>query len=299
MNPRTLLLLVAVALLAGLSGCSAAGSLHMTAVNDTELAAEASRDLPDSDERPAVRYREIVETAVENGSATANDTAPFVEPGGPPYAVDGAYYDISAEPVGNHTERMVDVKVDYNGSTDGPAVAYEDLTPADRALLDTLLPPPADHSPTAGYDLGSGQRYTRAEANESVLVSGEYDAVHYEGERYPIAVDSTDVTVTTYRYTATEIAPSAEAYASDLRETYRFELSGLSEAERGVVSEAIESSYYAESTDDEAFRSVMERFRAVEGVRVDEYGGSWVVEYRGAVYWAELQYGGFLEEEPT
>ncbi len=297
-NARALLALCALALLVSLGGCSAAGSLDMTAVNDTQLAEQASRDLPrvddESGEDPGADYRAVVQGAVRNGSATQNGTSPMVDTEGLPFAVDGAYYDLSVEPVGNHSELLVDVKIDYNGTTDGPAVAYEDLSPADKALLDTLLQ--AEHEDQGeGYDFGAGARYTDAEANASVLLAGDYAAVRYRGERYPIAVDSRPVTVTTYRYTAEQVAPNAEAYAQSLRETYQFTLSGLSTEERKVVDEAIRGTYYAESTDDSAFQSVLQRFRSHDAVRSDEYSGSWVVRYDGDLYWAELHYGGFTQ----
>ena len=301
MNPRTrraLRTLCVLALLLPVAGCSAAGSLDMTAVNDTRLASEASRALPEADDAGAVDRRELVVGAVTNGSATANGTSPPVGTDGLPYAVDGAYYDLSAEPVGNHTAWAVDAKVDYNGSTTGPVVDYGDLPPADRALVDTLLPPRTDRR-VPGYEFGAGARYTAAEAAASALRSGEYTAVRYEGKSYPVAVDSERVTVTTYRYTAAEVAPSADAYAASLRESYLFTLptADLSSAEREVLAGATEATYYAESTDDEAFRSVLGRFRSHEAVRSDEYAGSWVVRYDGTVYWADLRYDGFAGEE--
>ena len=293
MHPRVPLLLVAVALLAALAGCSAAGSIDLMPATDAELADHASRSLPTVDDPQAAERRDIVHGAVRNGSARANDTSPPVDPDGLPFAVDGAYYDLSVEGVGNHTETRVSVEIDYNGTTDGEAVAYGDLSPADRALVGSLLPPRYDRR-TEGYDVGTGTRYTDEEVAESVLLGGGYEAVTYEGERYPIRVeDGGSVTVTEYRYTATEVAPSAEAYGAELRGTKAFTLSGLSDAERDVVSEAIESSYYADSSDDDAFRSVAERFRSEEAVTRDEYGGSWVVRYDGVLYWAQLRYEDF------
>lgn len=294
MNARALRTLCVLALLLPLAGCSAAGSLGMAPVNDTQLADHASRGLPGVDDPDAADYRRLVVGAVENGSATANGTSPPVGTDGYPHAVDGAYYELSAEPVRNHTEWRVTLEVDYNGSVDGPAVAYEDLPPADRRLVDTVLPPRSDRS-TRGYDFGSSARYTDAERESSALVSGGYAAVRYEGERYPVATETRTVTVTTYRYTASEVAPNATAYAASLRESYLFTLPAgdLPSAERDVVAEAINTTYYAESTDDEGFRSVMERFRAHEAVRSDEYAGSWVVRYDGTTYWAHLRYDGF------
>lgn len=293
MHPRVPLLLVALALLLPLAGCSAAGSLDMTAVDDAALADHASRSLPTVDEPPAVERRELVAGAVRNGSATATGTSPPVDTDGLPFAVDGAYYDLSAEPVANDTETHVSIEVDYNGSVDGEAVAYDDLSPADRELVDAVLPPRYDRR-TEGYDFGAGARYTDEEVTTSVLLGGDYEAVRFEGERYPVLVEEGgQVTVTQYRYTAIQVAPNASAYAESLRAEKLFTLSGLSDAEREVVSGAVEETYYAETDDDDAFRSVLERFRRHEAVRENEYAGSWVVRYDGTVYWAELRYDGF------
>lgn len=187
MHPRVPLLLLALALLVPLAGCSAAGSLDMTAVNDAELAEHASRSLPASENPEAAERRALVRGAVENGSATGNGTSPPVDPDGLPFAVGGAYYDLSAEAVGNYTETAVSIEVDYNGTVEGEAVAYEDLPPADRELVDVVLPPRYDGG-TEGYDLGTGARYTDDEVAASVLLNGDYDAIRFEGERYPVSV---------------------------------------------------------------------------------------------------------------
>jgi hypothetical protein len=131
-----------------------------------------------------------------------------------------------------------------------------------------------------------------------MLVGGGYDAVRFHGERYPVKVEEgRRVTVSEYRYTATLVAENASAYGARLRETRLFALSGLSDAERDVVDAAVGDTYYAESTSDDAFRSVLERFRRHEAVDEDEDAGVWVVRYDGTVYWAELRYDGFSSDE--
>jgi len=99
--------------------------------------------------------------------------------------------------------------------------------------------------------------------------------------------------VLTRQYTATVVADSAETYAQQLRSTYVFELSGLSDAERSVVTEAINDTYYAESDTDDGFQSVLERFHRHAAVERNEYRGTWLVRYDGAVYVADLSYEGF------
>ena len=80
-----------------------------------------------------------------------------------------------------------------------------------------------------------------------------------------------------------------EEFAEQVRSEYRFTLSGLSEAERDIVAEAIEDGYYEGSAND-AFRSVAERFRAHEAVRPETGGGYWLARYEGTDYWSDLRY---------
>ena len=58
-------------------------------------------------------------------------------------------------------------------------------------------------------------------------------------------------------------------------------LSGLSEAERKVVEEAIDEAYYE---DDDAFRSVVDRIRDHEGLNVDDFYGTWLLSYENEEY---------------
>lgn len=295
MRPRVPLLLFAL-LVVPLAGCSAAGSIGMTAVDDTELAEYGSRSLPSADRPEATERRELVREAVRNGSATANGTSPPVDAAGLPFAVDGAYYELSAETLGTHTHARVGLRIDYDGTTDGEAVAVEDLSAADRELVAAVLPPRSDRR-TEGHDSGTGLRYTDAEVERSVLLREDYDAVVYGGERDPIRVDRRRGTVTEYRYTATAIAPNAAAYVDSIRSLCQFALSGLSGAEREVVDEAIDGGYYADSADGEAFAAVLGRFRSRDAVVAGGYAGAWVVRYRGTVHWADLRYDGFASAE--
>lgn len=283
-------------LLAVLAGCSAAGSLSMERVTDEELAEQASRSL-DADEAELDDRRRLVRRAIENGSATTRGRSPPVEDG-LPFAHQGRYYDLSRTVTDRERGTSVRIAVDYNGSApDAAAVAYENLSARDRAVLDGLFPPRNDRR-TQGYDFGVGATYDATEANRSVLLGTQPRAVSYEGETYPVDIgDSEPVTVRTYRYTAAVVANDTSAYARQLRETYLFTLSGLSQDERAVVEEAVDGSYYAES-DDEAFRSVLDRFRGREALEATEYRGTWLVRYDGAVHLADLSYEGF-DLDPT
>lgn len=293
MDRRRALAVGGLLVLAVLAGCSAAGSLDLQrATDDAELASQVSRSTALPEEGPT-HERKLVREAIENGSATASGRAPPVEQG-LPFAHEGRYYDLSWTVTDRQPGTAVDVAIDYNGTApDDATVAYESLSARDRETLDRLLPPRTDRR-EEGYDFGVHVTYNATERNRSVLLSGEYDAVRYEGETYPVDVGDTEqVTTETYRYTATVVANSSGEYASQLREEYLFALSGLSERERAVVEEAVDDTYYAEDTDDEAFRSVLETFQRHEAIRQGEYRGTWLVRYDGEVYLAELSYGGF------
>jgi hypothetical protein len=72
-----------------------------------------------------------------------------------------------------------------------------------------------------------------------------------------------------------------ESFADRVRDRYLFTLSGLSDAERAVVEETIEGAYFS---DDEAFRSVVDRLRSHEGIDVDDSYGTWLCAYEGVEY---------------
>ncbi|GGN15423.1 hypothetical protein [Halarchaeum nitratireducens] len=295
---RHVIVLAALLPLVLLAGCSAAGSISMDPVSNAELVDHASRDAPTDEAEPDPEAR-MIRDAIRNGSATIEDRHEPVE-AGLPFAYRGSYYDLSWTIVGEREATGVDIEVDYNASNvSANRIAYDDLPESDQRALDMLFPP-GDNRRTEGYDLGTDGTYTDAEANRSVLVpTQEYDAVVYEGDAYPIRVSNThDVTFNTYRYTSTVVADDADAYARQLKDEHLFTLDGLNESERAVVSEAINGSYYAEDTDDTAFRGVLERFRAHDddAVQREETRGSWIVRYDDTVYWADLSYVQFDDE---
>lgn len=301
MHRRAVLLFGAVAVLALLSGCSAAGSLDMRAVNETELTDRASRSLDElapahvESERPP---QEVVRAAITNGStAVTAISAPLS--GELPFEFEGAYYNLTSTVVDTGTANAVSISIDYNTtSTNGTAIQFADLPPADQEALDPLFPqriPPQRE----GTDFGVGAIYSDTELDASVLApTQQYDAVIYEGERYALDVDDPQsVTVETYRYEATQIASNTSVYAAHLRETYAFTLSGLSDAERNVIEKAIDGGgYYADSADDAAFEAVLNRFRSHDAIVDDQASGMWLVRYNGTLYLADLHYGAFLEE---
>lgn len=299
MDRRRLGGLLALAILVSIAGCSAAGSLSMEPVDDAELANEASRAVSDMD--PAPRdgersRRDIATTAITNGTTDVTAARPPLE-ADLPFAFDGAYYNLSHRVVATERAWRVTIGIDYNGTDpDVRAIDLADLPAPDRAALDGLLPP--RHPPqNDGVDFGVGAIYTDDELNESALVGGSgYDVVVFEGERYPIDVESPRAEeLQTYRYEATRVAANASAYASQLRKAYEFELAELPSGERDIVKAAIEDgSYYADSDDDSPFQSLSERVRAHEAITREETYGMWLLRYDGDLYVANLHFDGFV-----
>lgn len=298
MRHRTALALALVALLAGLSGCSAAGSLSLSPVDDRALAEAASHPVPtdappDDDER-------VVQRAIENGTATAVGDDPPVDEQ-LPFRHDGRFYALDYAENGTAPGYDVGVRIDYNASSvDGAVVDYEDLPAVDREVLEFALTRarPDDERLEEGYDIGVGGIYTEGDAESSVLVpTQEYDAVRYEGEAYPIDVEAERTDLTVYRYEAELVAEDHETYADSLRNRHEFELSDLSDAERTVVEDALNGTNYIEDSDNEAFDSLVDRFRAQDPVEETDYGGSYVVRYDGELYWAEIDYGSYVTDD--
>jgi len=286
---------LAALLLVLLAGCSAAGSITMDPVSDAELADRASRGLGPANAPADDAESRAIRGAIENGSGTIDASSPPVETG-LPFAHDGAYYQLSWSVVDERTITAVTLEIDYNATDlSGPEVAFADLPAVDRRALDPLLPQRHDRE-IDGYDFGASSQYTDSELDRSVLVTNQRTIVRFEGEAYPVRVDGQrPVTINTYRYTASVVADDTDAYARQLRDDHLFRLSDLTDAERSVIETAIEEGYYAEDTDDDAFRALIDRFRRQERVTGERAHGEWIVRYNGSVYWVDLQYGGFVD----
>ncbi len=284
--------------LVALAGCSATGSLSMKTADDAEIAEAASR--PAVVDSPAPDDREVVREAIKDGSGTAMATDPPVQRG-LPLAYEGSYYEVDWNVTGSERGTAFVVGVDLNGTAPaGETVGFEKLSEHDRRLLGNLLTGMSERESQLrpGPEVGIPEEYTTAETNESVLLSGEYSAVRHNGTVYPFVLEERrEVTLTRYRYTVSRVADTTTAYAQQLRDEHLFRLSELSEAERSVVNEAIDGIYYAEDTDDESFRSIMNQFSAESAIEADSYDGTWLVRYDGKVYTAELSYGGFDQND--
>lgn len=276
------------ALLAGiagsLAGCSEVdATLRMYAVDDERL---ANRYATDSEMIHGDSRRIVVE-AIEEGETVVETEESLFAPDRP-VGHEGSYYEVSREVLDRTDETEYEIAVDYDPDSSTPEVGkirFEELPPVDREALGEALPPPSDDHP------GVVVRpvYLDVEIERSVLVPDqEYDVVVYDGERYVIEVrDGKSRTVSEYRYTATKIADDDADLASDLRERYLFELTGLSDAQRKIVDAAREGGY-REDEPSRAFRNLAARFHEQEGIDTHEYGGNWIASYEGDDYWSEL-----------
>jgi hypothetical protein len=225
----------------------------------------------------------IVNEALANGSTTRRsryerfDRADSVR-------FEDAVYEVSETRMTSSDVTVYEVRIDFNPTDTTPdhgEIAYDDLPAVDRQRLDGIIS--RDDSPSReGYDVGVDYGTAAEVGNESVFVPDrEYDIIVYDDQRYRVAVDSRTASEGEYRYEVTEVAPDIKTYANQIREKYRFTLTGLSDAERAVVEEAIEGGYFEE---DDAFRSVVERLRSHEGLSEEDFYGTWLLEYEGVEY---------------
>lgn len=303
MDRRLVVGLVALALAALTAGCAQPGAFELQAAEgDAEIADAASRSIEPDIRQRAVADRSaaaIVRGAIENGSVAVNSTAVSAPvERGRPYVHEGAYYAINWTVSNERSATVVTIGVDYETTDGSPGstVAYADLPAPDRAAVDALLPPRAPPD-GEGVDFAAGVIYADDELDASVLApDGRYDAVSYQGETYAIGVEDTQrIDVATFTYRANRVAANASAYAAQVREQYTVDLSTLPDEERAVVQTAVdEGGYYPDSTDDEAFWSLVERLRNREKLDGGRASGEWLVRFDGQLYLAEARFGQFL-----
>lgn len=299
MDRRKLLGLLLVGLLAATAGCSSQGSISMDAVDDESLAEQGSINVTTED--PG-QERALVRDAIENGTTTVVDRSPPVDRA-LPFRHDGGFYDLSYTENGTQQGYAVDIRIDYNASSvDGDVVDLEDLPAVDRAAFERLMDvrgseDSLDELLQPGYDYGIDLAYSENQTNVSALVTEqEYDAIRAD-KVYPIDVRSNPETMTVYEYESTLVAESVTEYATTLRERHEFELSGLSDAERDVLGGALNGTNYIEDGDNDGFDSLVDRFQAHQPVVSDGDSGEYVVRYENRVYWVEVRYGSYLDDE--
>lgn len=232
-------------------------------------------------------------SVIEEGPQTREGSTPPLDRE-LPIEYGGRYYRFEYEIMTTHEETIFVIEIDYDAEEpiDGPTIAYEELPAVDREAVDDFFPLPDEPPSGEGYDLGLGHRYGPEDEGTSVLApEPEYGAISYDGTDYPIRVErGQPVDVNSYEYRATEVAADAGALAEQVRDQYRFELTGLSSDEREIIESAIDEGYYVDGNEEPsaAFESLLDRFGAEDAIRRDEYGGDWLVRYDGGDYWASV-----------
>jgi hypothetical protein len=279
MRRRQFLATGTAALTVAIAGCG-----HPPVVLDmNEASADDITDEVSMAVEPGSEEYTLVSAALENGSATRSgrselfdrtDTVRF----------DDAFYDVSETRLETSEMTVYDVRIDFNPDDSTPElgeVDYDDLPEVDRQRLGRIG---SEYSPPTqdGYEMGVDYGTAEGTGNESAFVpEQQYDIVVHDGNRYRIAVDSQTVSGAEYRYEVTEVAAGVEPFADRIREQYRFTLTGLSDAEREVVEEAIDGGYFE---DDDAFQSMIDRIRERTAIHVEEYYGTWLIEYENVEY---------------
>jgi len=252
--------------------------LDMEEATSSDIADEASTTPePDSEEHA------LVTSAIEKGSATRSGRYELFDRTGV-VRVDGSVYEVSETRVEESELTEYELYVDVDTSDVTPelgAIAFEDLPAADQRRLEPVLDG-STRTPGDGYEFAVSYGSAAEVGNDSVLVpERQYDVLVHGEDRYRLALDSSTAPEATYRYEVTEIAPDVESFADQLREQYLFALTDLSEAERAVVEEALDGTYYE---NDDAYRSVVDRIRSHEGLTVTDSYGTWLLAYEGVEY---------------
>lgn len=302
MQRRLALPLLAVGIAVVLAGCAhPAGMLDLDPVNDTQLADRASHETTGADLYHSIEEQRTARRIIENGTLRLTGVHQPLRTA-LPYEYRGAYYNLTAEVVDRVPGAVVQIGVDFNGSaSNATTVDFADLSATDRRKLGTVFANRPSYI-SEGPDAETLFSYTESTRDASVLLDhgGERLVVRYEGSRYVVEVGMVnDDTLRVTRYESTLVAANTSAYARQLTETYAFTLSNLDEGERDVVEKAIEETYYAGDVDDASFDSLVDRIRHHRAVEGGATEGSWVVRYDGHRYWAEMHYGGFVQDDTS
>ncbi|GAB3690551.1 hypothetical protein GCM10028857_27040 [Salinarchaeum chitinilyticum] len=275
---------------AALCSVAAAGCAHPAVVLDlTEATPDELADEASMAAEPGSEEAVIVGAAGEDGSTTLTGRGERFRRTST-VRVDGAVYDVSEHRVGSSNVTVYDLGFDFDPADATPErgeIAVEALPAVDRHRLDPLLTP-EPQSRSDGVDV-TDEWGTAAElGNQSVFVPDQqYDVIVDGADRYRVHVSAETESLPEYRYEVTQIAPSVEAFAQQLRDQYLFALEGLSDDERSVVEEAIDGAYF---DDDDAFQSVVDRIHQHEGLNEDDFYGTWLLEYESAAYLAYVEW---------
>jgi len=299
--PRRSLLAGVAAGCGALAGCAGAGGgdcsfgfeLVMTPATGADFLEETltgpSRDRPDD-------WRAIVSETVEGGEGRYTTVHAVPVRDGDRIEYEGGYYQFSREAVATEAVEAHVFRAEYESGRDPPTgasvVRFDDLPEADRTALRDVLPDLDRRlAESRGFTVGGYPVVYPDEAEPDSVLLGEGSAwVRYDGEVVEITVGGTErVERVTYRYTAEELAADREAYLKYVRETFVAELDDLPEAEREVLSRAIEAGEAGVQLCEPggAERAVVDRLDAIPEPRTPRHR-TWFLEYEGEVYLASV-----------
>jgi len=306
MRRRALLATAATSLPALIAGCTGPGGLggsNAAAEAPTarlELETLADANLPTKvlyTVRPAEGNDEtarLFDRILDGGATTKATRPPF--PVQQHIAYQDGVYELSYEVIEETPATRYSVKVDIvtDSVIEAEAIQFADLPEVDQEEF-------AAHGLADGDPVGIGTTflYTDAEREQSVLVpESEYSYITWDdgAEAEWVVDDAYDTTLNTYRYTADQVATTAE-YGQQMRERFTFELTGLPDAQQDIVETAITDGPYVvdpDETPSDALVTLANRFRGHEQAHgLDEDGegdlsGTYLVRFQGDVYWTTL-----------
>jgi hypothetical protein len=274
---RRILILVGLAVLAALAGCSdPEASIRLEETTAEAVAAQQSIE--------AEELHPQVHEAIENGSSTLPSLRlpdDLLEENST-VAYEGRYYSLDQERAGTFELTHVAVTAE---TVDGEADRrLEELPMADRravseAAVTVESEREREHRAMAPYTPGA--------RNRSVLLDREPLRVAIDERTVAVRVlNTTNETETGYTYTASQVAPNASVYGQRLIEEYAFTLREPPNGSADVLDTAIGDGYYGEET--EAVVALRERFEREPSLEPDDFGGEWLVRYEGQLYYARV-----------
>ena len=288
----------AVGLTAGLAGCSTDAAMFVTAVDTPRTIGQQATESPTKD-RPDSETAELVAGAINNGTnRTDRGTAPYRPDR--PVVHNQTVYELEWSEADRDTSRTeFTITMTVYGDDRETGVSFEELPAVDRERLERypelienyVENPEAELPQELTYDI----YYPPAERERSAIVPDpQHDTLRVAGQPTELAVEPTTVSLDVYQYTATERAPSVEAFGREIRRNHRFELSGLSEAERELFERVrSEGSFYKGSFDDVpegAFEGLADQFVSHPAIIVEDATGEWLTRYKGNEYWVEIDF---------
>lgn len=278
----------------GCTGCVPApkANLSMTETDDLGIAREVT--YPIEEDGPRSNF---VSNAVENGTTVVNDTeARFPE--NRSFVYQEAIYQLTYDITDSRPARVFHFTLNRAEGevNESEVIQFDDLPAVDREKFASRG---LAEDPFLG--IGSSLLYYEPEVPKSMLVPDpEYTVIEWDAETQGrFTVDgSYDTTVNTYQYSAEQVHSSAAKFGRTIREQHEFTLSGLSDGERTIVTEAIENErgwvLMPDESPPDALYSLIDRFSKRQAVlrewededdRAEGPSGNYIVRYDDTLYW--------------